>query len=117
MEFQLEFHAIWILRHVGIHPSAKVKSSPHGTPARIFTKPCASLGYSSATANYQDFHAGTPFGLVPKMPHAGEDHRQAMLVGGLDDFIVTHGPTRLNDRRDAGFCRGVDAITKREERI
>jgi len=26
--------------------------------------------------------------LVPKMPYAGENHRDAMLVGGADDFVV-----------------------------
>jgi hypothetical protein len=26
--------------------------------------------------------------LVPEVPHAGENHRYAMLVGGGDDFVV-----------------------------
>ena len=25
---------------------------------------------------------------MPKMSHAGEDHRDAMFVGGGDDFVV-----------------------------
>ena len=41
--------------------------------------------------------------LVPKVPHAGENHRYAMLVGGGDDFVVLDRAARLNDRLGAGI--------------
>jgi hypothetical protein len=28
--------------------------------------------------------------LMPKVPRAGHDHRDAVFVGGLDDFVVAH---------------------------
>src|SRR5207249_3061810 len=36
---------------------------------------------------------------VPEMAHAGEDHRQLVLVGGGDDFFVLDGSPGLDDGR------------------
>jgi hypothetical protein len=42
----------------------------------------------------------TAFGtLMPKMPHAGEDHGEASFIGGGNYFVITHGTAGLNDRR------------------
>ena len=51
------------------------------------------------------------------MPHAGEDHGHAMLVGGGDDFGIPHRTARLDQRGHASFRRGVDAIPEREEGV
>ena len=42
---------------------------------------------------------------MPEVAHAGEDHGNAMFVGGGDDFIIAHRTARLNDCRCAG-CDG-----------
>ena len=44
--------------------------------------------------------------LVPKMPHVGEDHRKAFLVGGGDDLVVAKRAARLDHCGRAGFGRG-----------
>ena len=43
--------------------------------------------------------------LMPKMAHAGEDHRYSQAVSGLDGLVVTYGAAWLNDGRDSGTCR------------
>ena len=45
------------------------------------------------------------------------DHRKTVLVGGRDDFGVSHRPTRLHDRRRAGGGDRVETVTEREERV
>src|SRR3954453_11782929 len=50
--------------------------------------------------------------LVPEMPYTGENHRQIQPVGSLDDLLVPHRPSRLNDRRSADFCNLFHAVGK-----
>jgi hypothetical protein len=40
------------------------------------------------------------------MPHAGEDHGKASVIGGGNHFVVAHRPAGLNDRRRARFGGG-----------
>ena len=54
---------------------------------------------------------------MPEVPHAGEHHGDAMLVGGGDDFVVAHGTARLDYRRDAGGGGVVEAVAEREEGV
>src|SRR5690554_4292400 len=51
------------------------------------------------------------------MAHAGEDHGNAMLVGGIDHFLVAHGTARLDHCGDTGSGGGIDAVAEREESI
>src|SRR5690554_4103376 len=51
------------------------------------------------------------------MAHAGEDHGNAMLVGGVDHFLVAHGTARLDHCGDTGSGGGIDAVAEREESI
>src|SRR5690554_149519 len=51
------------------------------------------------------------------MAHAGEDHGNAMLVGGVDHFLVAHGTVRLDHCGDTGSGGGIDAVAEREESI
>ena len=44
------------------------------------------------------FTAFTP-SSVAEMPHAGEHHRHAVLVGGADDFVVAHRAARVARQR------------------
>jgi hypothetical protein len=43
---------------------------------------------------------------VTEVPDAREDHRNIVLVGGIDDFLVTHRTARLNDGRSTSGNRG-----------
>ena len=61
--------------------------------------------------------ARTPDGLVPEVAHAGEDHRHAGLVGGVDHRLVVHRAAGLDDRRGAGFDRRQHTVGEREERV
>jgi hypothetical protein len=38
---------------------------------------------------------------MAKMSHAGEDHRDAMFVGGGEDFVVVNQTAGLDDRLGA----------------
>ena len=44
---------------------------------------------------------------VPEHAHAGEDHRQAPLVGGVDNRLIANGATGLDHRRTTGV-RSLD---------
>lgn len=52
-----------------------------------------------------------------EVPHSGEDHRDAVLVGGLDDFLVPDGTAGLNHRCDAMFGGFVQAVAERKEGV
>ena len=41
--------------------------------------------------------------LVAKVPHAGKDHGNAVLIRCLDDLLVAHGAARLDHRGHADF--------------
>src|SRR5436190_4141923 len=61
--------------------------------------------------------AGTTTGSMPEMPDAGEHHGDAVIVGGLDDFVVAHRTAGLDHRGGAGFDRNQQAIGERQERV
>src|SRR5262245_45673430 len=52
-----------------------------------------------------------------EMANAGKHHRQAVLICRCDHFRVTHRTTRLNHSRDAMFCRFINAVPERKERV
>ncbi len=54
---------------------------------------------------------------MPKVPNAGDDHRDADSVCRGNGFCVAHRSTRMDDCRDSGFCRDLDRIRKWEERV
>ena len=55
--------------------------------------------------------------LMLEMPPAGEDHRDAVLVAGRDDFVVADAAARLNDRGNARRGGLVDRVGEREKGI
>ena len=55
--------------------------------------------------------------LVPKMPGSGEDHRNTMLIAGLDALVVALGATGLNDAGHAVRSKHIDVVAEREERV
>ena len=48
---------------------------------------------------------------------AGEDHGDAVLVGGGDHLGVADAAAGLDDGRDAGGGGGVEAVAEREEGV
>ena len=54
---------------------------------------------------------------VPEVPHSGEHHRQARLVGGGDHFVVADRAARLDHRGRAGLDRGEQAVGEGEEGV
>src|SRR6266436_4456464 len=55
--------------------------------------------------------------LVPKMAHAGEHHRHAMLIGGRDDLRIALAAARLDHGADAIAGGHVEVVAKGQERI
>ena len=47
---------------------------------------------------------------MPEVAVAGEDHRQATLVGRGDDFVVTHAATGLDDAGRAGIGHHIQTV-------
>ena len=54
---------------------------------------------------------------MPEMAHEGEDHRQAALVGGGDDFVVADRAAGLDDGGGARLCGCNEAVGEGEERV
>ncbi len=51
------------------------------------------------------------------MPHPGQHHGHAVLVGGGDHLAVAHRTPRLDDGGDPVFGGQIDAVAEREEGI
>ena len=51
------------------------------------------------------------------MAHAGENHRDPVLVGRRDDLGIAQRAARLNHGLDAEFGGGVQPVAERKERI
>ena len=49
---------------------------------------------------------------MPEMPHAGEHHGDAVLVGGRDHLVVAHRAAGLDHRGGAGFDRDQSPSAK-----
>ena len=54
---------------------------------------------------------------MAEVAHAGQHHRDAALVGGCDDLVVTHRAARLDHACGAGIDDHVEAIAERKERV
>src|SRR5687768_245372 len=51
------------------------------------------------------------------MSVSGEDHREAVAVGGLYDFVVADGASGLDDRAYSGVGQSLHTVGEREEGI
>ena len=65
----------------------------------------------------RDRRSSTKNWLMSKVSHAGEDHRDAMFVGGSDDFVVLDRAAGLDDGFGAGVGRFVQAVAERIEGV
>lgn len=54
---------------------------------------------------------------MPEVAFVREDHRQASLIGCVDDLLVANRATRLDDGRGTGIDGGLKPIPEREERV
>src|SRR4051812_38953122 len=54
---------------------------------------------------------------VTEVADVGEDHRDAGVVGGFDDFVVFFAATGLRDGDDAGAGGGLQAVGEGEESV
>lgn len=54
---------------------------------------------------------------MPEVPHSGEDHRKACLIGGGDHFLVADRAARLDHGARACFGSGDEAVGKGEEGV
>ena len=52
-----------------------------------------------------------------EMAFAGKDHRNAVFVGGGDNFIILLRTTRLGNCDDSRLCSVIDSVREREESI
>ena len=56
-------------------------------------------------------------GSVPEVAHPSEYHREARLVGSLDDIFVADRAARLDHCGRTRFGRGEQTVGEREERV
>src|SRR3984893_10026155 len=54
---------------------------------------------------------------VAAVADAGEDHREAVLVGGGDNLLIAGRAARLRDCGRSRFCRERRAVGERKERF
>src|ERR1035437_2848941 len=54
---------------------------------------------------------------MPEVPHSGEDHGHAQLIGGGDDFFVAHGASGLDNGGGASGGYGFEAVGEGEEGV
>ena len=54
---------------------------------------------------------------MPEMAHAGEDHGYPVLIGGLDDLLVTDAAPRLDDGGHPGFSSRINTVPEGKEGI
>src|ERR1019366_3955845 len=54
---------------------------------------------------------------MPEMPVAGENHRNAPLVGGGEHFLIAQAAAGLDHRNRAGVGDDIEPVAKREERV
>ena len=47
---------------------------------------------------------------MSEVPNAGKYHGDSGAIRGVDYFLVTHRPARLDDRRDPGLDGRLDAV-------
>src|SRR5512133_878839 len=80
----------------------------------LLVDPARLTRHSRATT--QPLNATTMCSML-KMPHAGENHGQAVLVCRRNHFFITHRPAGLNDGSDAVFCGFIHAIAKRKKGV
>jgi hypothetical protein len=52
-----------------------------------------------------------------KVADTRQQHRHLIFIDGRDNLFIADGTARLNDSGDACFCRGMNIIIEREERI
>ena len=55
--------------------------------------------------------------LVLKAALLGKDHGDAMLIAGIDHFLVPDRTTRLNHSFDPRFSDFINTVTKRKKGI
>src|SRR3990170_3945424 len=120
---------VWSITTAGT-PSAFARSST-AAPGTLHTSTAISTGTSprlAASAIAWKFvprpDASTPTfarPIVPpsvlEEPHAGKDHRDPVLIGGVDDLRVPDASARLEDRRHARLRGLVDPVAEGEERV
>ena len=76
-------------------------------------KPPAERVLARTLSDDEDFHRI----LMTEVTHAGEDHREAVLVRRRDDLVVAHRAARLRDRRRARLGRQRGAVGERKQRL
>jgi hypothetical protein len=53
--------------------------------------------------------------LVSEMPNRREHHRQAQTARGLDDLLIAHRPSGLNNGSGACLCNFLNAVREGKE--
>src|SRR5205823_458078 len=93
--------------------------SPGVTPTwlREATSSASSARTAAAMAAPSRIAAPIDLPLVTEVALAGENHGDAVLVGGGDDLLVPDRPTRLHDRADTRLREHVDVVAEGKERI
>ena len=54
---------------------------------------------------------------MSKVPHSGQHHGDVVFIGGVDDFLIAHRATGMDDRGDASRCCCVDTVAERKKGV
>src|SRR5688500_10485473 len=95
-------------------------SAPSRSPrpmSRAAAMAPASVARSASAMISLSIRAELGIGSVLEVAAAGEDHRHMVAVGDLDGHLVADAAAGLDDRRDAGLCRDLDAVREGEVRV
>src|SRR5918992_917412 len=107
--------ATWVNGRFSRPPSVAVPPLPGATYTFCTRGPWAS--FQARACSRPPDPITRIFISVPEMPHAGEEHGDAALVGGGNHFGVAHAAAGLDHRRCAGVGERVQAAAEREERV
>src|SRR5260221_10842667 len=95
-------------------------SGSHGSgaiPRRVTSSAKASGSSRSSSTKTAPGSARKTLPLVLEVAPSGEEHRHALAVRGVDHHLIAHRATGLDDRRDAGTRRHLDAVGEPEVRV
>ena len=66
---------------------------------------------------YQSLILSSIAPLMAEVAHVGEEHRNTVLVGGGNHFVITDGTARLDYTGHARSGGGINTVAEREERV
>src|SRR5581483_12201989 len=94
----------------------RTKRSPALSPSTRWARRRTTTLSASASSSTKQSEAAR-WASVLEVTHTRKDHRDVVLVGGSDHFVVAHRAARLDDRSHPRLRRFVNAVAEGEEGV